>query len=314
MGLISCAGEKTDRIIVSAPFGPLSYPLVYMEKYNEQSSFAESMELVIWKNPDQLRAMIAGNQADFFALPTNVAALFHNKGMSCKLINVSVWSVLWLVSGDSTKVHLRDFKYQEIVIPFKGDMPHIIFENICKKQGLNPEKDFKLRFVNTPMDAAQQLLIGNADHAVLAEPDISILIYRTKTEKSESAKRFYRAVDFQEEWNKIYGTGVKIPIGGIAVPEKVSVNSELIEKFQKEYAQAVYWCQNHPDETGKLIADYFEGVPSEPIIDAIDHVDQTFVKTKDAISSLEMFFSVLLEGNPASIGGKMPENDFYLEE
>ena len=51
----------------------------------------------------------------------------------------------------------------------------------------------------------------------------------------------------------------------------------------------------------------------EPIIDAIMHVDQTFVRAKEAKNSLKTFFRVLLEANPASVGGKMPDEDFYGE-
>ena len=312
---LSCAREKSDRIVVSAPFGPLVYPLVYMVENQEYFSFDGQIELKIWKNPDQLRAMVAGGQADFFAVPTNVAAVFHNKGAGVTLINVSVWSVLWIVSNDSTKKTLSDFKGEKIVMPFRGDMPHIVFSNLAKERGLDPENDFTLFFVNTPQDAVQQLMTGRAGHAVLCEPDISILLYKSHSlnDSDGMPPRFFRSVDLQKEWGKVYHTGEELPIGGTAITTRTALRPELIAVFQKEYARAIEWCINHPEETAELVARRFEGVQPEPIAEAMKHVSQKFVTAGDARPALETFFSVLYEGNPASIGGAMPGDGFYWE-
>ncbi|MCD6307912.1 MAG: ABC transporter substrate-binding protein, partial [Candidatus Latescibacteria bacterium] len=176
----SCSMRDREAIVLSAPFGPLAYPFIYMAEHQDSAAYGRRFELKIWNNPDQLRAMVAGGQADFFALPTNVAAIFHNKGVDLRLVNVSVWSVFWMVSTDSTKTTLASFRGEKIVVPFRGDMPHIIFENLARHEGLDPAMDMRLRFAGTPQEVVQQLLTGAADHAVLAEPDISILMYRSR--------------------------------------------------------------------------------------------------------------------------------------
>ena len=312
---LSCGGDKRKAVVVAAPFGPLAYPLVYMAENHDTAVFPEPIELKIWKNPDQLRAMIAGEQADFFAVPTNVAAVFHNKGVDFRLTAVSVWSVLWVVSSDSTKTTLDDFTGEEIVMPFRGDMPHIVFANLARQRGLNPDADFSLRFVNTPQDAVQQLLMGRADHAVLCEPDISILFHASEVRGNAGtpSREFLRAVDLQEEWDAVYHTGEEIPIGGIAITGATAENPRLIEKFLGEYARAIDWCENHPTETGRLTTRFFEGVEPEPIEEAMGHVRQKFVAARDARQSVETFFTVLREGNPATIGGSLPGDGFYWD-
>jgi len=52
---------------------------------------------------------------------------------------------------------------------------------LAKKQGLNPEKDFKLQYVPSPMDAAQKLIMRSVDHALLVDPAVSTVINKSVT-------------------------------------------------------------------------------------------------------------------------------------
>jgi len=308
--VLSCGQKERGRIVLSAPFGPLAYPFVYMVESAQNSPY----DFVVWSNPDQLRAMITGGQADFFALPTNVAAIFHNKGADISLVGVSVWSVLWMVSTDSTKTTLGDFRGEEILMPFRGDMPHIVFSTVARQQGLEPERDFRLRYVATPQDAVQQLLLGRAQHAVLCEPDLSILMYRMRAGNTGDGSVFYRVIDLQDEWRAVFDTGKSLPIGGVAAPGNVIGNAGRVRTFQKDYARAVTWCVEHPEETADLVARFFEGVPREPIVEAIRNVDQHYETAAEARPALEAFYGVLMDSDPAMTGGKLPGDGFYRGE
>jgi len=308
--LFSCSGGKIDRIVLSAPFGPLAYPFVHMAENNPGT-----YELRIWKNPDQLRAMVAGGQADVVALPTNVAAVFHNKGAGIALLDVSVWSVLWIVTADSARTSLDDFRGAKIVMPFRGDMPHIVFATIARARGLNPERDVALQFVATPQDAVQQLITGRVDNAVLAEPDLSILIHRAQSVQVNTAerRRFHRAVDLQKEWARVFNTGERIPIGGTAVTEAALARPGFARSFSGEYSRAVSWCVEHPEDTARMVSRYFESVPAGAIVESMKHVRQESVAAVDARGELETFFGVLYKANPAAVGGKLPGDGFYLD-
>jgi len=305
---LSCARERGGKTVLTAPFGPLAYPFTYMAE-----SMPAKYEFRVWMNPDQLRAMITGKQADFFALPTNVAAVFRNKGADLMLLGVSLWRVMWIVSSDSTKRTLQALRGEEIVVPFRGDMPHIVFADIAVNRGLDPGKDFVLRFVNTPQDAVQQLITGRAGNAVLAEPDLSILMYKTGTSGggTNGPHRFFRVIDIQEEWDGIHGAGAEIPFGGVAVSASAAVDTDFIRGFQRDYARAVEWCVLHPEETAELVTRRFDWVRKEPIVEAMKHIELKFVSAADAREAVETFFSVLLEGNPKTIGGRLPDDGFY---
>ncbi len=303
------AKDKLDKLVLAGPIAPVTYPLIYMVEKNRLQGIAEVTELKIWHNPGQLRAMIAGRQADFLAVPTNVAANFYNKGVDLSLINVSIWGVLWVVSKDGNISNLTDLKGQEVVIPFKGDMPDLVFRNLALKQGLDPDRDFKIRYVDTPMDAAQQLIMKRAKHAVLTEPLVSTVLLKSK----ETGAGLHRSINLQKVWGTVYKAEAEIPQAGIAVLAKIKSNPKILEIFQREYAAAIKWSKLHPEEMGKLAEKYIPGLKPEPVAEALRHVSLKFVTAQKARTSLERFFTALKEGNLASIGGKLPEGNFYGE-
>jgi NitT/TauT family transport system substrate-binding protein len=66
----------------------------------------KKIEFKLWKNPDELRALILKKEVNFIALPTNVAANLYNKGVDIKLLNVSIWGILGMISRDpNLKTH-----------------------------------------------------------------------------------------------------------------------------------------------------------------------------------------------------------------
>lgn len=301
------AKDKVDKLVLAGPFAPVTYPLIYMVENSRLQDVAEVTELKIWNNPDQLRAMIAAMQADFLAVPSNVAANLYNRGVDLNLINVSIWGVLWVVSRDGNISNLPDLKGQEVIIPFKGDMPDLVFRNLALKLGIDADKDFKIRYVNTPIDAAQQLIMNRADHAVLVEPAVSMVLLKSK----KSGAGLHRSINLQKVWGAVYKTEAEIPQAGICVMANIKSKREVIETFQREYASAIKWSRRHPVETGKLVQKYIAGLKSKPVAEALRHVSLKFVTAQNARTSLETFFTALKEGNPSSIGRKLPEGGFY---
>jgi hypothetical protein len=161
-------------------------------------------------------ALDAKADVDFVAMPTNVAANLYNRGVKLQLINVSTWGVLWLVSREANLKTLADFKGKEIVMPFRADMPDIVFQVLAEKQGWTSKRDFTLRYVGSPLDAMQLLITRRADHALLAEPAVSVALRKTKSfPVSLIAPELYRSVDLQQEWGRVTQRPARIPQAGI---------------------------------------------------------------------------------------------------
>ncbi len=308
------ADQKVKKLVIAGPFATVSHPVMHMIKTGALKDVADEVEFRLWKNPDELRAMTIKGDVDFVAVPTNTAAILHNKGVDLKLIDVSIWGILGMISRDKDLKTLKDYKGKKIVIPFRADMPDIVFNQLLKRQGLDPKKDFDLVYVASPIDAMRMLIMRRADHALLAEPAISIALRKTKSFPiSIVAPDLYRSTDLQEEWATVFKTNARIPEAGMAVVGKMKDNPKIIERFLAEYRKSLAWYKKYPEDAGKLIVQTLPMLEEKGLADSITHVNIDSVNAAKAKKELEFFFNILKDDDPKSIGGKLPSDDFYYK-
>ena len=308
------AGEKLDKIIIAGPPANVSHPVFKMIEEGALSAYADKVKFVMWKNPDQLRAMIINKEVDFVAVPTNVASILYNKKQPVKMLNVSVWGILKILSRDEKIEHLEDLKGFELVVPWRGDMPDIVLRSIMKKKGLD-KRDIKLIYVSNPMDAAQQLILRRADNILLPEPATSMVMRKTKSfPVNIIAPTVFRSVDLQSDWGDVYQREGKIPQAGMAVVGDMIEKKEIVKAFEEAYVKAMEWYKNHPEEAGKMVAENIDMFDPDAITDSISFVQLDVKKAIEVKDELDFFFNVLKEENPKIIGGALPDENFYIQD
>lgn len=301
------------KLTLAGPAAGVSNALIHLVHSGELAALAEEVEFVLWSNPDQLRALTLSGKADFLAVPTNVAANLYNRGVALKLINVSQWGVLWMISRNPDMQTLADFKGEEIAIPFRADMPDIVFTHLARQQGLNPKRDFRLNYTATPMDAMQMLIMRRVDHALLSEPAVSMALLKTKSfPVSIVAPELHRSVDLQSEWGRLTGTHSRIPQAGIAVLGARAQQVELVQQFEAAYAKANQWCLDNAEACSKEVAQYINLLTPVAVADSLRSQNPHYATAGEARAELEQFYQVLLGSQSASIGGKLPDDSFYF--
>lgn len=306
------AGEKIKKLIISGPKSSVTHPMAYIVEKGLLSHVAEEVELVIWNNPDQLRSLIAGEQVHFSAVPSYVAATFYNKGVPVRLLNISAWGILYLVSSDPEVSSIADLKGETISMPYRNDMPDIVFQAVSSKQGINPKENFTLNYHTSLPAVLQEVISGKTDHGLLAEPLVSIALMKSKKmSKQSKAKKLYRAVSLQEEWGKAFDRKPQIPQAGVVATPKITDRPDVVNAFQRAYKEAIEWSNNNPKEAGKIVSKHISGMKPKPVAAALKHAQIRFVSAVDSRDELEYFYGVLKSTNPAKIGGGLPGDDFY---
>jgi NitT/TauT family transport system substrate-binding protein len=272
---------------------------------------AEETKLVIWENPDQLRGIIGGGEeGHFLTIPSNSAAIFYNKGMGMQLLGISVWGILYVISTDSGITRIEDLKGKEVVVPFRGNMPDLLFNYICQKAGIDTSKDLTIYYANSPQQAAQLMLTGEKNCAVLTEPLVTQVLLKGK----KAGLSLHRCIDIQSEWGRVSGLGERIPIAGTVALPAILDNPNAIKRFMEEYSQAVEWLKDNPDEAGILGSEVEQlGFEAKPVAASIKNTKWDFVQVKDCRGDIEIFFTALMDLDPAVIGGHLPDEGFYYK-
>src|SRR5690606_22862368 len=273
---------------------------------------AEVVEFVPWRDPDQLRVMALDGRADVLAMPTNVAAKLYNRSAKLQLINMSTSGVLGHVSLDPALKSLADLRGKELAMPFRGDMPDIVLQLLAEQQGLDVKKDLQLRYVASPVDAMQLLVMRRVDHALLAEPAASMALRKTGSfPLSMVAPELHRAVDLQAEWGKAFQRSPRIPQAGIAAMASVMNRPELMTRIADAYARSLAWCNANAQDCGRLVTKHIDALSADAVADAVSSSRLNAVAAVDARGELEFLFGLLLKKNPALLGGRLPADDFY---
>ncbi|GGX66219.1 ABC transporter substrate-binding protein [Saccharospirillum salsuginis] len=311
--LANLAWAKDDRITLAGPSAAVSFPLAYLVATGGLDHLADEVEFRLWSTPDQLRTLAMDGQADFMAMPSNVIANLNQRGAPVQLVNISTWGILWIVSRGEAADSLAALKGQEIVMPFRGDMPDIVFNTLAEQQGLDTKADFDLRYVATPVDAMQLLLSRQADHVVLAEPAISMALNKANTlPTSLVAPELTRSLSLQDEWGRVFERAPEMPQAGIAAVGKASRDRALIAAVNQAYDEALQQCLAEPTPCAEAIAPLLGGRLSvKAIADALAVSPLHTKAAPQARDELEFFYRTLADRQPALIGGQLPDESFY---
>ncbi len=303
--------QKLAEVRLSGPGAFLSLPLIYMAESGALNDIAEKTTFQLWKNPDQLRLFVLDQKTDFIALPSNVAANLYNRGVPLKLVNIAAWGGLWLVSRRENVAHLADLKNEEIAIPFRGDMPDILFELNAAKENLNVQKDFKIRYLANIFDALQLLILRQVDHALLPEPAASMALEKSQSlPVSVIAPKLYKALRFETLLKENFNNQ-KLPQAGIAAVNHAAQNFALQNRIYAEYQKALAFCEENAATCAKMMMKYAPMLSTNVVVESLKSRDLNPQKTADVASDLKEFFLLLNQQNPKLIGGKMPDDSFF---
>ncbi len=306
------AAPLRDGITLSGPPAIVSAPLIHMAETNALAHVAGRTSFVSWRDPDQLRMMAMGGKADVLAMPSNVAANLFNRGAGVTLLNISTWGALWIVTRDAQRQALADYRGEEIAVPFRGDMPDIVLQLLASKQGLDAQKDFRLRYVPTPMEAMQLLITRRVSHALLVEPGVSLALRKTKSFPiGLIAPDLHRGANLQQEWGRLFDRKPRLPQAGIAAVGSVRQQPEVLAAVNAAYVQSLAWCRAQPLECGAMMAKHIDLLTLDAVADAIAVSQLDAVPAALVRPELEFFYNQLMARNPGLVGGKLPADAFY---
>lgn len=311
----AAAVERIPKLTLAGPYASVSTGFIRIVEAGLLADVADSVEFLTWKDPDQLRAFALEGKADFIAMPSNVAANLYNRGVALRLLCISVWRILYIVSSDPDIKTLDNLKGKEVLMPFRGDMPDIVFATLCEKLGIpigQGADAVTLRYTATPLDAMQLLLTRRARHALLAEPAVSVGMRKSRAlPVSAIAPALLRSVDVQQEWARAFGSAARIPQAGIVAMGQHVGNEALIARVMQAYTQATEWCNAQPDVCGAAVAARVDMLTPEGVADSLRTAPGEAVPAAKARAELEFFFEKLAARQPKLIGGKLPDDGFY---
>ncbi|MCE8025327.1 MULTISPECIES: ABC transporter substrate-binding protein [Halomonadaceae] len=289
---------------------PLGLPQVILARALQDARLLKLIgesELRTWRDPDQLRAWIAGGEVQLTATPTNVAANLYNRGVPVVLLNVNVWGTLGILAHGVPLASLAELAGRHVGVPWRGDMPDLVLRYLLAREGLEVGRDLRITYQASPFETVQTFLAQRIDAAVLPEP------VRTSARlQTASLGLTVAELDLQQEWARLTGAAPALPQAGtICRRELLEAHPEWVAAIQVAVAEAVAWVASNPAEAGQLGAQH-SPLPAQVIEGAILRTRLEMRSAAQARTELEGFLGALAELSPGFIGGGLPDEGFYL--
>ena len=290
-------------------YGAPAMPSVVIAAAAAQGRLAKQADvsLKIWRSPDQLRAGVASGQFKVMMSPANVGVNLRNQGRKVGMVNILTNGVTQLVCKGKAIDSPQELVGKKIVIPFKNDMPDIVLQALLKKLKIDIAK-VEIAYTATPPEAMGMLLGRGYHAAVLPEPLASACIMRGKV----MGEMVVRGFDIIKAWGQAFGGKPMIPMAGmIADTAFYQARKAQFDLFHQDLKDALAWTLAHKKEAAKIGAKYLPA-PEPALAMGIDGARLTVVKASEVKTEILKFYEILMQFNPKLLGGKMPDDSFFL--
>lgn len=286
--------EKTVRI--GALTGPTSMGMV---KLMENSNY----KFTLSSDPAAFITALARGEMDIAAMPANLAAAMYNNGNgSVEILAINTLGVLYIVERGDTVHSLADLRGRTIYATGAGSTPEYTLRYLLGENGLSVGKNVAVQWCADTTEALSYIVNDPDAVAMLPQPFV------TSAQLQVNDLRI--AVDLNAEWSALDNGSAMVTGVLVANREFVENNSAFIESFMKEYEASVDFVLKNPEEASDLIGEH-EILMAPIALKALPYCNITCITGRDMEKAMEGYLQLLYDMNPNSIGGKLPESDFY---
>lgn len=309
--LTGCGAQNSEKsnedaiVRVGSLKGPTSMGLLFLMEEAENGETDNAYEFRMATSADELLPLMVKGELDVALVPANVASVLYNKtegGIS--VIDINTLGVLYMVSGDTSVQTVEDLTGRTIYLTGKGTTPDYTLRYILAQNGMG-ESDCTLEYKSEATEVAALLAENPNAVGLLPQPFV--------TSACAQNEALSVVLDMNAEWNLVQGESGSSMVTGVTVVrnEFLKENKETVETFLAEHAESVN-AINQDADTGAAYAVKQGIVGKEEIAKkAIPSCNITCIIGKEMQQALSGYLSVLYEQSPESVGGILPEEDFY---
>ena len=307
LSFASCgkAVDETGEMNVYVLSGPTGIGALNLWEKAELGETKNTYNFTLTGANEEIVSAVSKGEADIAAVATNLASTLYNKtegGVTVLAVNTG--GVLYMLSNGEEINSIADLKGKTIYAPGQSANPEYILRYVLKGNGLDAEKDVTINFV---AEGSELLTVwaNDSDAIIMAPQPVATNLKM----KNENAKTLF---DMSEEWSKISGEESKLYMGCVIVRnEYLKENKGVVDTFLKEYKESIEKAISDVEGTAALCEK--RGIIPKAAIakQAIPYCGLTFVDGKELKDGLSGYLKVMYDANPKSVGGKLPEDNFY---
>ena len=306
--------EVTTEVRVGALIGPTGVSMAkiategktFADAYTDDtSSYVNTYKTDYADEPTQMVAKISSGELDIACVPTNLAAKLYKvtKG-NIRTAAVSTLGVLYLVDTSGQVSSVAELAGKTVYAPASTQAanPEYILRYLLQKNGVS---DADVKFDYTVDELVAAVVSGKVQTVMMPEPKVTAL--KGQLKKADVA---FTVTDLQAEWNKVCDTPVAQGVV-IVRSDWLKDNEGAFKTFMNDFAASSDAAVNDLDGTVANVVT-LGVIPNDALArQAIPNCNIVCKTGDDMKKAVSDFLAVLLEADPQSVGGSLPDDAFY---
>ena len=296
------AEDSAPVVRVGALKGPTGFALAHMMTEND-GSYAFTLAGA----PTEITDLIIKGDLDAAAVPINLGAVLYNKtkGAVNALSLISGGMLYVLEKGDTIQT-VADLENKNIIAAGQGSTPEYVTNFILDTNGINASVEYKSEHAEVTTLAVS----GLADIILVPEPHVTNVMMKDPS--------FRIALDITDEFTaaaqKKGHDDVQLSMSMMIVrSEFLEKHPEQVKKLMADLENSIAFALENNEAAAQEIA--AQGIiPAAAVAQkALPNCQLLFIHGEEMQSHATALYEILHSAKPASVGGKVPDEAFYLK-
>lgn len=323
LSLAACGGKEDEtpaeepvNVRVAALKGPTAMGMVKMMKDSDEkmAQITDSSEaydgesgnlynFTLAASADEVTPGLMQGELDIACVPANLASVLYNRTEGgIVTLAVNTLGVLYIVENGNAVASMADLAGKTIVASGKGSTPEYALRYLLTENGIDPDTGVTIDWKSEHSECVASLASGAATIAMLPQPFVTV----AQTQLPDLRV----ALDLTEAWDALDNGSALLTGVVVARADFVKEHPAAVSDFLEQYSASVDWVNANTADAAELIGGY-DIVDAAVAEKALPYCNIVCVTGTEMMDMLSGYLSVLWEQDAESVGGAMPNDDFY---
>lgn len=303
---VEVSTEEAVTIRVAGLTGPTSMGMVKLMEDDANGTSSNDYEFTLAGSADEITPSLIQGELDIAAVPANLASiLYNNTDGAVELLAINTLGVIYICETGDTVTTIEDLEGKTILATGKGSTPEYALNYLLSESGLDPDSDVTIEWKSEPAEVVAAMATADENTvAMLPQPYVTVAM--------GSVEGLHIAIDLNEVWDSLDNGSLFLTGVLVVRSEFAEEYPEAISAFLDEYSASTTYVNENISDAALLIEEF--GIFTATVAEAaLPYCNITFMEGEEMIEAMSGYLQVLFDQDDTSIGGAMPEDDFYYE-
>ena len=314
--LAGCAATETDEpdvpdvaeqttFRIASLKGPTTIGMVKLMNDAEEGMVKHDYQFEVYGTADEIVPKLVNGELDVALVPCNLASVLYNKTEGAvQVAAINTLGVIYVVESGDTVQSIEDLAGKTVYSTGKGTTPEFALNYVLNQNGIDPGKDVTIEYKSESTEIAAMLETADDTIAVLPQPYVTVV--QMQNDKVRVA------LILTEEWDKVSTDSSMVT--GVVLARKAFIEENPIafNEFLEEYSASTDYVNANIEEASVWVEKYGIVAKAPIAAKAIPACNITYIDGEEMKTMVSGYLKVLFDANPQSVGGALPDDEFYF--